>query len=1049
MKLPRQLLLLIALMLWPVLLLHGQSASDPGEMARQLAHEANDNAISLEDRQQALGKLEEAARLFLTVNETLEAARVLNRAGRLQLILSKPQDAVASHSRALDLLTQTPDTQAEVDGLNGLGAAYMLQEKKTGEAQQALQRAISLSEGAGYTAGQAQALLKLSELQNTRNHALALQTAQSALTLWQTLDDKPGLARIYAQIGQCYMAQNALPESRLNYEQSLALWRELNNPPEQAEALISLGFIEHRKGEWSNAISFYTQAQGLIDERAEPQKMGEIAAGLAVAFNENGMPEIGLTQFQRALDYYRQAQNSLYATTIIMRIGVNHYLLGNYSEAIAHIQQALAQVNSDNTLVAECDEYLGRIYIETGEYALALQHLQSALAMYTQAFNPKEAARVQALLGQIAERQEQPERARQYYRLALKTFIKLSDRVNQAAVYYAQGRLELKNRNYDIAEEYLRQSIEATDDMRRVSRSIDLTAAFSATVYERYEKYIECLMQKHELQPSQGLDVRAFEMSDLARARSLAELLRATGTNLLPGLAPQLAQQEKMLRQSLRVKEDYKVALLSRQKYEVEELTALDAELSRLDAEYKQVTETISARYPSYRQITRPTALDLRQIQEQVIADEQTLLLEYSLGENKSYVWAVTRNSITSHELPAQAEIIRAAREVYQLLTVRPDPNGADKVTPAAQELSRMILSPVASELNKSRIVVVADGELNYVPFQILPAPSSGNEMLLAHYEVVNAPSASTLGELRQEEARRQPAAKVLAAFGDPIFAANYASRKDSGSASPVAMQVPDTGHLREALRDVEMNGETFDPSAIQPLFYTTRELDNLSRVGDDGQAFVAAGFAATRDQLLNTDLTQYSILHFATHGLLNNKRPEFSGIVLSTVDRNGQPLNGFVGLQDIYQLRAPVDLVVLSACQTALGKDLRGEGLIGLTRGFMYAGASSVVSSLWKVEDESTAELMRQFYDNMLQQRMPPAAALRAAQNSIRQNPEWRAPYFWAGFILQGEYRQVVKTTPAAHPKISQRNIIAGGAMLSLLAGGAWWYRRRRLRIA
>ena len=194
------------------------------------------------------------------------------------------------------------------------------------------------------------------------------------------------------------------------------------------------------------------------------------------------------------------------------------------------------------------------------------------------------------------------------------------------------------------------------------------------------------------------------------------------------------------------------------------------------------------------------------------------------------------------------------------------------------------------------------------------------------------------------------------------------------------------------------------------------------------------------------TDLSKFRFVHFATHGLLDPRRPENSGLVLSTVDRVGQAQNGFVGLQDIYGLRAPVDLVVLSACQTALGKDVRGEGLLGLTRGFMYAGASSVVASLWKVDDEATAELMRQFYTNMLQKGMTPADGLREAQNSIRQRPEWHAPYYWAGFTLQGEYRQVIKPASATGATGLYWKIIIIGA-LALLACAALWYSNRRLR--
>ncbi len=229
----------------------------------------------------------------------------------------------------------------------------------------------------------------------------------------------------------------------------------------------------------------------------------------------------------------------------------------------------------------------------------------------------------------------------------------------------------------------------------------------------------------------------------------------------------------------------------------------------------------------------------------------------------------------------------------------------------------------------------------------------------------------------------------------------------------------------------------------VNRLFYAKRELANLLEA-TGGDSLMATEFAATRDKLLTTDLTPYAILHFATHGFLDPKHPERSGLVLSTVDRDGKDLNGFVSLQDIYQLRAPVDLVVLSACQTGLGKDVRGEGLLGLTRGFMYAGASSVVASLWKVDDESTAELMKQFYANLLQKGMTPAAALREAQNNIRQRPGWSEPYYWAAFTLQGEYRQVIKQ-PSAQSDYT-RAIIVGTLLLVLIVAAGWFVSRRYL---
>jgi CHAT domain-containing protein len=1042
-KILRDCFISLAVLLCLVTGVRALGPSDAVETARQMAAAANDNAAGLDERRESLKKLEESVRLFLGAGETGEAARMLNRAGRLQLILNAPQDALASHRRALALLKRAPDLEAEVDGLNGLGAVYVLLQDKA-HAEASLRKSLTLSEQAGYTPGQAQALLTLSDRQNYDNHAEALQTAQSALTLWQTLGDEAGLARTYAQIGRCYMAQHILTEATQNYEKALQLWRALKNPAEQAGALIMLGFIEYRKGEWETSISLLTQAQGLLDEQSEPEKMGQISAGLAEAFNENGLPEQGLAHYQRALDYYRQTQDQhliMYAT---WGLGCTQYLLKHYPEALVYFRQVLAGVAGDSIEAAQTSEYMGRVYQAMGEYTVALRHLQTALDIYTRDVNPKEAAQVHGLLGQIYQQQGQLERARQSYRQALATFRNLSDRVNQAALYYALGRLESRSGNYDAAEDYLRQSIEVTENMRRVSTSRDLTAAFSATVHERYESYIECLMRKDRAEPARGLGAHAFETSERARARSLAEMLNATHTTLVPGLDPQLAEQERLLRLSLKVKEDDKVALLG-SRYKERELAALETELARLEAEYQRVNETIRARYPSYEQLARPVAWDLRRIQEQVVADDQTVLLEYSLGAEKSYVWAVTRDRMASYELPAQAAIDGAAQKVYELLASRPGAaETGDELTRAAEELSRMVLSPVAAHLNKQRIIVVADGALNYIPFQLLPSPSDGREQLVAGYEVVNAPSASILGQLRQETARRQAPAKILAAFGDPVFASNYAQRKDAGEELDSA-QALDREHLRYDLRGIEIDGDSFDPALIRPLFFARDELANLRGVAPSGETFVAADFDATRARLESADLTNFAILHFATHGFLDPARPENSGLMLSTVDRQGQAQDGLVRLQDIYNLHAPVDLVVLSACRTALGKEVRGEGLIGLTRGFMYAGASSVVASLWKVDDEATSELMKRFYTNMLQRGMTPAASLRAAQNSIRQEPQWRSPYYWAAFTLQGEYRQVIKAAPANATPV-YRKVLVGATLLTLLAGAGGLYRRRRV---
>ena len=891
-------------------------------------------------------------------------------------------------------------------------------------------------------------LLELSKVQNFGNHPRATKTAQDALALFQSVNNTDGIATAYEQIGKCYFAQDAMAESARYHRLALQIWRQQSNLLRQADVLITLGYIDARQGEWLNGVSYLMQAQNLIDEQNNSIAMGRIASGLAYVFEESGLPESALVQYQRAREYFRQAEDNYSYNRMLMQMGYIHFLQKNYSAALQHLQEALeAFENSpmDSSLnIAECNEYMGQVYLEMGQYELARRHLEPSLAVYKKAKNPQGQGQVEARLGQIYQRQGLISRARQSYLQASRTFQEIPDQLKDASVRFALGRLELDDGNYDAAERYLKESIEDTENIRRDLSTRVFAAAFSASVHERYEAYIECLMRKNKSQPSKGLEVIAFEASELARARSLAELLRETQTTVLVGVDPLVAKKEKNLRHAIRTTVDQTVSLLTTD-YKKEELDKLEGSLRSLREQHKQITAKLRQQYPDYDKIDEAASYSLQQIQNLVIADDQTVLLEYLLGQNASYVWAITRNSVKVFELPKADMITAAVRKVYENVSKEPNDETDKRLSEATAELAGMILRPVASELTAPRVIVVADGALNYIPFQLLPNPAANNEPLVSKYEVINAPSASILGQLRQEKQHRRPHTKALAAFGDPVFASNYAQSKASASSELAASTRSNENEpWQRAWREVELNADSLDPSVLQPLNYTKYELNNLSAIAGSG-AYVARGFAASREGLGSLDLSKYAILHFATHGVLHPDKPEHSGFFLSTVDTEGHRQNGFINMQDVYRLNAPVDLVVLSACRTGLGKEVRGEGLIGLTRGFMFAGASSVVSSLWKVDDEATSELMKHFYENMLKKGMRPAEALRAAQNTLRQDPNWQSPHFWAGFTLQGEFRQQINLPPPHGAPLVVQQAVGGGLLLALFAGIGWGYLRRR----
>jgi CHAT domain-containing protein len=320
-------------------------------------------------------------------------------------------------------------------------------------------------------------------------------------------------------------------------------------------------------------------------------------------------------------------------------------------------------------------------------------------------------------------------------------------------------------------------------------------------------------------------------------------------------------------------------------------------------------------------------------------------------------------------------------------------------------------------------LAIVADGALQYIPFAALPVPYSGNnegrnsgvepQPLFVEHEIVSLPSASTLATLRRETTGRKPAGKSLAVLADPVFTDDdtRVRRNLSKAGAKEKTKPTDSDEIDIAYRRMTRSGQETGvigaEGAFGRLISTRREAAGILALVPERERMQALDFEASRTTALRPELGEYRIVHFATHGLLNTIHPELSGIVLSLVNKERQQQDGFLRLQDIYNMKLPAELVVLSACQTGLGKEIKGEGLIGLTRGFMYAGAPRIVASLWKVDDRATSELMKRFYQGMLgPEALRPAGALRQAQLSIWKEKQWREPYYWAAFVLQGEWK-------------------------------------------
>ncbi len=788
---------------------------------------------------------------------------------------------------------------------------------------------------------------------------------------------------INSQAGAFDVLGEPQPALRL-YGQALDLFRATGDRGNEAILFSNIGWTESELANWQAALDSYRQSLDLLRQTPNAWVEGHTLANMGVAYRQLGEPDQAETLFNQALSIWKRIGDRRGEATTLGALA-NLYLTGNQpAKALPVLEGALAawRATGDKRGLADALTRTARAQAELGQFDSAQVSLAESLDLARANHDRRGTGTALAELGRAQLISGHPDQAVDASEQALVEFRAIGDSAHQALSLETIARAESDLGNLAVARQRMEEALRLTEENRGATNSEQLRASFFATRQDSYAFYIDLLMRM-------GDTGAALQANERSRARSLLDMLAAAGTDVRQGVDPKLLARERDISDRLNAKGARLLPLLGRDDPRAATLTA---EIRDLQSEYQDVEAAIRAASPRYAALTQPAPLTVVQIQQQVL-DPDTLLLEYSLGEKRSWLWAVGTDQLHAFQLPPRSAIEAQAARVYELLTTHRD---AD-LDPAAGKLGQMVLAPAASLFGNKRLAIVADGALQRIPFAILP-PGDGIR------EVVMLPSASAIAALRAQLAGRPPAPKLLAVFADPVFDASD-PRVHSGSAAPAQPQQASGSRLLEQVAVIQ--GEAAGARLYIPrLPFTSQEADQILRVADDSSDLKATGFAASRTEALSGLLGQYRYLHFATHGYLDTERPELSALVLSQLDKEGRPVDGFLRVNDIYNSRLSADLVVLSACQTGLGKEVRGEGLMGLTRAFMYAGVPRVIVSLWSVSDRATAELMASLYRSMLRGGERPSEALRDAQLELRKHKEWRSPYYWAAFVQQGDWR-------------------------------------------
>lgn len=787
--------------------------------------------------------------------------------------------------------------------------------------------------------------------------------------------------------GKSYEA--ALAYFRGEFRISAGLWGEVGHQRGQADALFKLGESEAELYQWAASQVAFQQALPLYRSLGDRRLEAVVTNEIGLACQRLGDVDCAHSQYERAVDLARMTDDPILVGDILRNLGMLESQRGEIGIALERLEEARDAAPASVSIL----NALGAVLLKSGDAERALRFHEGALHRLASSSDRKELGATMTHLGDVYREKNDPLRAESFYRCALKLSREAGDLRNTATTYNNLGLTFFRSGRWlDASGAYLNAKRSFENQKDPSSAAIALTnIAWVQTAMRNWDQALRLYREAQGLteassQPSAkaaihfGVAWTEYQRGNLRQARAdveeaiaIIESIRSR-TDRIELRASYLAGRQNFYELLVEILMQLD-QLQPEGDFEVAAFEASDKARSRalLDAlEGQPVLPSLTA----------------REVQRELL-DEDTILLEYFLGEQQSYLWVITSTGTTSYPLGQQGRKIEELADGLHKALASGSVVTRRQALRKAEVLGQILLGPIASRLGGKRLLIVAPAGLQSVPFAVLPDPSEPRAAssggwpapLVLHHEIIHLPSAAVLASLRRRRSQLKVSDPRVIVLADSVFS-------------------PDDDRLVGLI----VQGQESHCKAFKRLRFSRQEAEAIEKVAGSGRVRKVLGLEATRDFVVGGGLQGFDVIHFSTHGSLNKEIPDLSAIELSCYNENGSSVPGALRAEDIVRLNLPAGLVVLSACSTGLGKEVRGEGLVGLTQAFFTAGASRVMVSLWNVDDHATAELMEQFYSNLLDRELPPAAALREAQ--VWAWKRGKPPFSWGGFVLQGESR-------------------------------------------
>lgn len=956
-----------------------------------------------QDRLRAASQqLELARKVWREMKETRQEALALCWQGRLQILQAQAKEAAATFESGVAMWHQLGDLRAEAQARSSQAEAYIY----VGPPQRALdlyEQALTMRRQGKDRRGEAETLNGMAIIYTVRGEAeRAIELFSSVVAIRQSLGDRSGLAASLSNLANAHTLRGDNRSGAEALERALALAATTQNRRLETQILVNLARSFGLLAEFQKAVEYsqhgLDSARKIGDERSE-----------SILLNNLGVYYQSLGQYKRAHDYFvqsltlkRRMHDLKGEAATLANLGYLSLASQEYDEALKGFQDALALIPivGDRLLEGNILNNIGDTYCGKQDFNAAIENYQKALAVRTAIGDRWGEVYTRNGFGGAYLALKRNAEALDSYEHALSLAREIEDRNGELGAIGGMAHVQRALGELDQARESIESGLQILETARAKLVLPELRTSYVALHQDYYEFAVDVLMRLNDERPKSGFSTQALEMHERGLARSLVEMLSEARANIRSGVPADLLTRERDAREKL------SAALEQRMRARFSKAgqnsgTTSDAKIAVLSRDYELVESELRATSPAYAALTQPAPPTSARIQSE-LQDDQTVLLEYALGAERSYGWLVSRTSVEAFQLPPKKYIEDLARRYYESLSARATAVRLDdsELKKLAIELGKALIGPVAHSIRGKRLVIIPTGALCYIPFEALGDPDTGREFtpLIVGHVISNLPSASVLPLLRGRDRKdRDVPSGLIAVIADPVF-----------DKSDPRVRIPAEGSAPAATRDIDVSDSDTrgnEVISLGRLVFSRQEAESIYSIYPVKRSEKLLDFQASLSAVLSPELANYRIVHFATHGLFDSQHPDRSALVLSLVDPAGNPQPGLLKMSDIFNLDLPADLIVLSACQSALGSNIKGEGIVGLTRAFMYAGARRVVASLWKVDDLATAELMRSFYTELVRGDNP-VVALRGAKLNLMKNRAWSSPYYWAPFIFQGEFR-------------------------------------------